>query len=91
MPQLRALFLSLVGGKGGHTGPPLCFGSFLGASSSLVGITTLEPPREALELAPGEHAERLVKYLISVVESSRYPSHQIMDRIERILFGITGR
>ena len=54
------------------------------------------PSHELIERAENlahtrEHAERLVKYLISVVESSRYPSHQIMDRIERILFGITGR
>src|ERR671933_30211 len=51
------IFLSLVC-KGGHTGPPLRFVSFPGAS--LVGITTLEPPRrEALEPAPGEHADGL--------------------------------
>jgi hypothetical protein len=54
------------------------------------------PSHELIERAENlaykrEHAERLVAYMISLVESSRYPSHQIMDRIERILFGIAGR
>jgi hypothetical protein len=32
-----------------------------------------------------------VSYLISTVDDVRYPSHQIMDRVERILFPFPGR
>jgi hypothetical protein len=38
-----------------------------------------------------EQAARLVEYLIGCVENSKYPSHQLMDRIERILFPFPGR
>ncbi|HEX3241510.1 MAG TPA: hypothetical protein VHQ97_00380 [Solirubrobacterales bacterium] len=38
-----------------------------------------------------EQAERLVVYLISLIDNVRYPSHQIMDRVERILFPFPGR
>jgi hypothetical protein len=54
------------------------------------------PSHELLQRAENlvytrEQAERLVRYLITLVEGVRYPSHQIMDRIERILFGVAGR
>ena len=45
---------------------------------------------ENLAFTP-EQAERLVGYLTSTVEAGRYPSHQLMDRAERILFGRPGR
>jgi len=38
-----------------------------------------------------EHAERLVRYLIAAVQGVRYPSHELMDRVERILWGMPGR
>jgi len=36
-----------------------------------------------------EYAEKFVEYLIDSVERVQYPSHQIMDRIERILYGVS--
>jgi hypothetical protein len=57
---------------------------------------TRYPSGEMLDHADGvcstpEQARRLIDYLIGQVEASRYPSHQLMDRLERILFGASAR
>jgi hypothetical protein len=57
---------------------------------------TRHPSGAMLDRAEGvcstpEQALRLIEYLIGQVEASRYPSRQLMDRLDRILFGAPAR
>jgi hypothetical protein len=57
---------------------------------------TAYPSGDMLDRAEGicstpEQARRLIEYLILQVEASRYPSHQLMDRLDRIFFGASKR
>ena len=57
---------------------------------------TAYPSGDMLDRAEGicstpEQARRLIEYLILQVEATRYPSHQLMDRLDRIFFGVSKR
>jgi hypothetical protein len=57
---------------------------------------TAYPSGDMLDRAEGicstpEQTRRLIEYLILQVEASRYPSHHLMDRLDRIFFGVSKR